>query len=86
MVGGLYVRVEGVGGGHVPEGGGRRGVYGQAEGEDGYLGELGAGGEVVGAEGVVGVAGDDAVAVEVADGFVEVVGGVYIGEGHRTRG
>src|SRR5205823_4814180 len=42
-VGGLYLWVEGVGGGHVAEGGGGRGVGGPVLGQDYYLAQLGAG-------------------------------------------
>src|SRR5207244_1982807 len=53
-------------------------------GQHDYLAELASGGEVVGAEGAVAVAGDGPVAIEVANGFVEVVGGLHVGETHRA--
>ena len=84
-IGCFYVLVEGVGGGHVAECGRGGRVYGPAFGQDYDLGELAAGGEVVGAEGVVGVAGDGPVAVEVAHRLVEIVGGLDVREAHSAR-
>src|SRR5205085_3966409 len=85
VVGGLYEGVEGVGGGHILEG--RRGgcVNSPALGQHHDLGGLAAGGEVVGAEGSVVVAGDDPIAVEVAHRLVEVGVGVHVGEGDYAR-
>lgn len=54
------------------------GVKGPAFTKDHHFHELGAGGAVIGAEGIVGVAGDDAVADQPVDGLVEVVAGVYV--------
>src|SRR5207244_811352 len=86
VVGCFHVGVEGVGGRHVGEVGAARGVYVPLHGQHGYLGKLGAGGEVVGAEGVVGVAGDRAHRVEVAHRLVEVVGRLHVREIHSGGG
>ena len=46
--------------------------------KDHHLHELGAGGTVIGAEGIVRVARDYAIANQPVDGLVEVVAGVYV--------
>ena len=46
--------------------------------KDHHFHELGAGGTIVGAEGIVGIARDDAVANQPVDGLVEVVAGVHV--------
>src|SRR5205814_1689666 len=84
VVSGLYVLVEGISSRHVSERRGRRGVYGPALGQHRYLADLAAGGEVVGAEGVVPVAGDDPAAMEVAHRLIEVVRRAYVREREVT--
>src|SRR5437879_2503671 len=86
VVGGLDEAIEGVGGGHVPEVGEARGVNIPALGKHCYLAELAAGGEVVGPEGAVPVAGDYPAAIEVAHRFVEVVGGLHVRKIHGAGG
>src|SRR5205823_6316911 len=77
---------EGVGLRHVPEVGKLRGVNVPALGQHGYLAELGAGGKVVGPEGAVAIAGDHPATIEVAHSFVEVIGGLHVGEIHGAGG
>ena len=72
---------------HVREGiSARRGGRGDrpAEAEDDDLDHLRARRVVIGPEGAVGVAADDAVAGQIQHGLVEVVRGVHIGEAERA--
>src|SRR5215212_5496653 len=84
MSSGLYVLVEGIGGGHVLEYGVRSGVDGYAVGQHYYLGHLAPGGVIEGAEGVVPIPGDGVVAIQPAYTLVEVVSGVHICEVNRA--
>jgi hypothetical protein len=54
------------------------GVKGPGLTKDHHFHELSAGGTIIGAESIVGVAGDDAVANQPVDGLIEVVAGVYV--------
>src|SRR5947209_19922264 len=57
-----------------------RGIDGPANREDDNLGKLASSSIVVRAEGAVSIAGDSAMAREVDDGIIEVIGGVHICE------
>src|ERR1043165_8064589 len=80
VVGGLYIAVESMVFRHVAKVRSASRINRPALGEHDYLGQLGAGSIVVGAERAVRVTGDDIVAGEIHHSFVEVIAWMHVAE------
>src|SRR5437773_1873803 len=81
---GLHEAVEGVGWQHIREVPLLRALHSPSSCKHHYLGQLSPCCVVEGAEGIVGVAGDNASAIEVEYRLVKVVGWLHVRERHRA--